>query len=130
MTLSNYPLCFILWLVDRWAFKYKGRIQYGTVPDPYNQNRDLKDTNEAEVIRYIKQRTTIPPPEIAVSATGAFEHFMVMKRIDGDPLDNVWAGMTEVQPANVIRQLREFIAQLRPLPPENPHAISGLHNRK
>ncbi|KAJ6512981.1 kinase-like protein [Mycena sanguinolenta] len=90
----------------------------------------LKGTNEAEVIRYLKKRTTIPLPEIVLSATGLFEHFMVMKRIDGDPLDCVWADMSREQQANVIRQLRDIVVQLRALPPPDPHAISGLYNRR
>lgn len=90
----------------------------------------LEGTNEAEVIRYVKRRTSIPVPDILVSATGILDHFMVMKRIDGEPLDTVWAGMTTVQQSNVIRQLRDIIAQLRALPPPNSSAISGLYGRQ
>ncbi|KAJ7452851.1 kinase-like protein [Mycena latifolia] len=133
-TRANYPLCLVLWLVNRWAFKHTGRPQYGRVrslsPTLLIKTGILKGTNEAEVIRYLKKRTTIPLPEIVLSATGLFDHFMVMKHIDGDPLDCVWAGMTEEQQAGVIRQLRDMVAQLRALPPPNPHAVSGLYNRK
>ncbi|KAJ7796741.1 hypothetical protein B0H13DRAFT_730111 [Mycena leptocephala] len=132
-TSPNYPLCLVLWLVNRWAFRYNGR-QYGRVR-PLSQNLIIKTgilegTNEAEVIRYLKKRTTIPLPEIVVSATGFLDHFMVMKRIDGVPLDAVWADMTEEEQANVVRQLRNIVVGLRALPPQSPYAISGLYNRK
>ncbi|KAJ7027726.1 kinase-like protein [Mycena alexandri] len=135
-TLPNYPLCLVLWLIDRWAFGHgpHGRPQYGRVrslsPRLIIKSGILEGTNEAEVIRYVKKRTTIPLPQIVASATGVFDHFMVMKAIPGDPLDSVWPKMTEMQQASVIRQLRGIIAQLRALPPPNPHAISGLYGRK
>ncbi|KAJ7119267.1 kinase-like protein [Mycena crocata] len=131
----NYPLCIILWLVDKWAFKHgTGRPQYGRVrsisPNLIIKTGILKGTNEAEVIRYLKKRTTIPLPEIVLSATGVFDHFMVMKRIDGEPLDIVWVDMTKEAQGNVIRQLRDIVAQLRGLPPPDSAAISGLYGRQ
>ncbi|KAJ7106971.1 kinase-like domain-containing protein [Mycena epipterygia] len=90
----------------------------------------LEGINEAEVIRYVKKRTTIPLPKIVTSATGLFHHFMVMKRIEADGLDDVWADMTEEQQTSVVRQLHDIIAQLRALAPPNPVAISGLYDRK
>ncbi|KAJ7607598.1 hypothetical protein DFH06DRAFT_1486453 [Mycena polygramma] len=58
------------------------------------------------------------PRSIFVSASGIMDHFMVMKRIDGDPLDLIWADMTAEQQASVVRQLRDIVAQLRALPPQ------------
>ncbi|KAJ7183782.1 kinase-like protein [Mycena filopes] len=89
----------------------------------------IKGPNEAEVIRYLRKRTTIPLPEIVVSATGLLDHFMVMKTIQGRPLDTVWAEMSRQQQASVIRQLRDIIAQLRALPPPDSRAISSLYGR-
>ncbi|KAJ6471810.1 kinase-like protein [Mycena vitilis] len=131
-TYPNYPLCLLLWLVSRWVYGHteqRGRVLHLSTT-LVMKSGIMKGPNEAEVIRYLKKRTTIPLPEIVASATGVFDHFMVMKRIDGDPLDLVWADMTSHQQANVVRQLRDIVAQLRALTPQSTSAVSGLYNRK
>lgn len=65
-----------------------------------------------------------------MSSTGVLRHFVVMKCIDGEPLDIVWMRLTTEQQSNVVRQLRDMIEQLRALPPPDPFAISGLYSRK
>ncbi|KAJ7494831.1 kinase-like domain-containing protein [Mycena galericulata] len=131
--IPNYPLCTVLWLVNYWAFYHNGP-QYGRVrslsPNLIIKTGILEGTNEAEVIRYIRKRTSIPTPPIVISATGILDHFMVMKRIDGEPLDVVWVGMKKEQQQKIIHQLRDIIAQLRALRPPDPSAISGLYGRQ
>jgi aminoglycoside phosphotransferase (APT) family kinase protein len=55
---------------------------------------------------------------------------MIMKHIEGLPLDFLWDNMTVAQQANIIRQLRDIIVQLRSIPPPDQRVISGINGRR
>lgn len=116
MEIPNPLLCLVLEMISNQSFKPNGR-QPGRLrrlsPDSdfYSKSGMLEGINElAEVIRFLKRWTNIPLPCIAVNATGLFNHYMIMERIEGLPLDVLWNEMKKHK-AKIVRQLRDIIAQ-------------------
>jgi hypothetical protein len=70
---------------------------------------------EANAMKLVRKRTTIPVPEIynayIDSVTGHAR--IVMEFIEGDRLDHVWDRFDDKQKEHVIEQLRSYFSQLR-----------------
>jgi len=70
---------------------------------------------EAEAMRLVRQKTTIPVPKIynAYTDSDSGHVRIVMEFIEGDCLAEVWGKLGDAQKEEVIEQLRGFLAQLR-----------------
>lgn len=79
--------------------------------------------NEAAVLRRIEGRLPIPTP--VVHATGRCEgwHYLVMSRLEGQPLDVVWDAIPGAERAPLMRSIGEAIAALHAVPHE---ALEGV----
>ncbi|TRM67709.1 kinase-like domain-containing protein [Schizophyllum amplum] len=81
---------------------------------------------EAEVLSYVAERTTIPVPIVIDSVQLKEDQFLlIMTRLPGNDLDSTFRDMTAEQTAHVTRQLSEFLAQIRAIPPPQP-GVCGL----
>ncbi|KAF2276158.1 alpha/beta-hydrolase [Westerdykella ornata] len=70
---------------------------------------------EAEALKLVREKTTIPVPEVynAYTDSDTGHVRIVMEFIEGDRLDDVWDKLDNDQKKEVIEQLRDFISQLR-----------------
>ncbi|THH18341.1 hypothetical protein EW146_g2648 [Bondarzewia mesenterica] len=117
------------WYEWEWIKKPGGRVKFlpfGLVI----KCGPLGGADEADTIRFIRKHTTIPVPRVLLSARGYSSEFMLMRYVDGVNLESAWCRLDEDQRANVVRQLRSIVMELRSLQPahSNPLAICGLNN--
>ncbi|KAG6853008.1 hypothetical protein C0991_007491 [Blastosporella zonata] len=85
---------------------------------------------EADALRYIRQHTSIPVPRVMASATYGRYAYTLMEEVEGMPLAGVWPALDDPQRLRVVTQLRDFITQLRRLPPPAqivPGSVCSLH---
>lgn len=81
---------------------------------------------EAENIRYLKERTSIPIPIIMEDwSEDTGRYFMISRRIRGEPLSAVWASMSTAERERVACQTAEFLRQLRPLHSPQMQSLQG-----
>lgn len=71
--------------------------------------------SEAESMRFVSERTTIPIPQVYEAYTDEQSGMarIVMEYIPGDNLDQVWDTYDDAQKESVISQLRGYMDQLR-----------------
>lgn len=89
----------------------------------------LGAAEEAQTIHFIQKHTQIPLPRVILSVSGIWNHYMLMKHVDGELLQSKWKGLSREQRENVINQLRSIVEQLRSLPTPQPPAVSALNNK-
>ncbi|KAM3508867.1 hypothetical protein MY10362_000918 [Beauveria mimosiformis] len=94
-------------------------VRHGDFVTEYTINRDGMGsggrTNEALALRFVKEHTTIPVPDFISSDCGR----ITMSFIEGQTLQQAWPVLTQDERSTILRELREYITQLR--------AISGNH---
>ena len=86
---------------------------------------------EARAMEFVAENTSIPVPRVLDIFTVDKRLNIVMEYIDAPSLDTVWPDMSLERRELIVTQLKDFIIQLRALPPPHPgrvHAIdeSGL----
>ncbi|KAL6868841.1 hypothetical protein ACO1O0_000163 [Amphichorda felina] len=71
--------------------------------------------SEAETMRFIRSRTTIPVPEVynAYTDQETGKGCIVMEFVPGDNLDKVWDNYTDTEKESVISQLGGYMDELR-----------------
>ncbi|KAJ4316476.1 hypothetical protein N0V84_007832 [Fusarium piperis] len=82
--------------------------KYTTFPDGLGP-RD--HPNEAQVLRFVKEHTTIPVPEVISSDWDR----ITMEYIEGKTLQQAWPVLTPDQRSNILAELSGYIAQMRAL---------------
>ncbi|KAF2967600.1 hypothetical protein GQX73_g6015 [Xylaria multiplex] len=68
-------------------------------------------------MKYLAENTTIPVPKVYCSFVHKNMAYVVMERIQGEPLPRAWRSMPEESRENVISQLRLIFQELHSLPP-------------
>ncbi|KAL6919007.1 hypothetical protein FSST1_003033 [Fusarium sambucinum] len=71
--------------------------------------------NEAQVLRFVKEHTTIPVPEVISSDWDR----ITMEYVEGQTLQQAWPVLTPDQQSNILGELSGYIAQMR--------ALGGIH---
>ncbi|KAM3526475.1 hypothetical protein NHJ13051_003414 [Beauveria bassiana] len=71
--------------------------------------------NEALALRFVKEHTTIPVPDVISSDWDR----ITMSFVEGQTLQQAWPVLTQDERSAILRDLKEYITQLR--------AISGNH---
>lgn len=84
------------------------------------QNRLLKAGSnvkmaEAEAMRFVAAKTTIPVPEVYESYVHDELGYIFMSKIEGDLLGDVWCSMTDEHKGFVVAQMRDYVIQLSSL---------------
>ncbi|KAL8400656.1 hypothetical protein RB594_000888 [Gaeumannomyces avenae] len=81
---------------------------------------------EAHAMRFVSQNTTIPVPKVH----SAFEHkghtYILMERVDGQPLSIGWVQRSETSKARILNQLKALIAQLGSIRPPPGVGVSNV----
>lgn len=82
--------------------------KYTTHPDGMGANQH---PNEAQVLRFLKEQTTIPVPEAISSDWDR----VTMEYVPGQPLKDVWGSLESDQRSEILAQPSDYIAQIRAL---------------
>ncbi|TFY81539.1 hypothetical protein EWM64_g2469 [Hericium alpestre] len=82
--------------------------------------------SEAAAMRYIAKHTSIPVPRVyGMWTENESEGSLLMGRCPGKQLRLVWGKLTDAQRQRIREQLRDYLAQLRALPPPRPGWIGS-----
>ncbi|KAL8392187.1 hypothetical protein RB595_002394 [Gaeumannomyces hyphopodioides] len=70
---------------------------------------------EAGTLRYLYENTGVPVPEVLDFGTDpeTGHHYILMERVDGEPLDLVWDILDDETKAKVVAQIRTIFLDLR-----------------
>lgn len=81
---------------------------------------------EAYAMQFISENTTIPVPKVY----SAFEHggrtFILMERIQGEPLCQGWVQRPAKSQARILNQLKAMTEQLRAIPPQDVRGVADV----
>ncbi|KAF1730833.1 hypothetical protein CRV24_008903 [Beauveria bassiana] len=94
-------------------------VRHGDLITKYTISRDGMGSgdhpNEALALRFVKEHTTIPVPDVISSDWDR----ITMSFVEGQTLQQAWPVLTQDERSAILRDLKEYITQLR--------AISGNH---
>lgn len=72
-------------------------------------NRQGIKPSEAEAMRFVRERTTIPVPRLLATTRTS----ITMEFVEGTTLQKAWNGLSDAERATVSAQLRDYLDQLR-----------------
>jgi len=87
------------------------------------------DLNEGETMLYLSRTTTVRVPRVfALFRDGETQkNFIIMERIHGQSLEQVWPSLSKVDKQDIADQLKNSMDELRLLP--SPGVFCALHRR-
>ncbi|OIW26255.1 kinase-like protein [Coniochaeta ligniaria NRRL 30616] len=98
---------------DRYIVRHGDTItKYTTCSDGMGAN---DHPNEALALRFVKEHTSIPVPQVVSSDWDR----ITMEYVEGQTLQQAWPVLTPDQRSDIMAQLSDYIAQMR--------ALSGIH---
>jgi tRNA A-37 threonylcarbamoyl transferase component Bud32 len=82
---------------------------------------------EAEALRYVRSRTSIPVPEVFNAYVDASldRGVIIMEYVEGDILRNVWEDMDDERRQKIVQQLKDFMTELRAIRGDFIGSIDG-----
>lgn len=87
-------------------------------------------SQEAAVLRYVSQRTTIPVPgNVEVVAEEAKRTYLLMDHVNGEPLSKAWPDLSSDDRTTILTELKAYIEQLRSLRNHDADGYIGSLNR-
>ncbi|KAI9748260.1 MAG: hypothetical protein M1815_003417 [Lichina confinis] len=81
---------------------------------------DWVDLSEAAAMHVIAQKTSIPVPKVHCAFVHKNCTYIVMEHIDGDMLARGWGLRSDKSKVKVLSQLKDYIHEMRRLPPPGP----------
>ncbi|OCH85877.1 kinase-like protein [Obba rivulosa] len=93
----------------------------------YVKASSLIRLSEGQVLRYVRTHTPLPVPIVVDNFTFGEITFLVMSRLPGRPLNEVYRDITPEVESFLSAQLSRILAPLRALPPPSD-AVSGWDN--
>ena len=84
---------------------------------------------EAAAMRFVRAKTSIPVPEVfdAHIEEGTGYGYIAMQYVDGKPLDQAWGSYTEAQKENVVKELKQYMEELRSITGDSIGSVDGSH---
>ncbi|KAJ5280453.1 hypothetical protein N7478_005825 [Penicillium angulare] len=81
-------------------------------------------------VKFVKENTTIPTPAVVHEWSENDRNIMIVERVPGKTLEEVWPSMTEAQKEALAKKTVEYLSQLRQLHGPKMQTIHGqpLHN--
>ncbi|KAF5369710.1 hypothetical protein D9615_010179 [Tricholomella constricta] len=72
---------------------------------------------EIMATRFVASHTSIPVPRVWMSFRWQWTHYIVMNRVDGIQLSDVWLTLSDDSKAIIAEQIRGYFSQLHNIPP-------------
>lgn len=80
---------------------------------------------EAVTLRYLRKETSIPVPKVYCAFVHRGETYILMERIDGEPIGKNWTSRSQAENKSLISQLRSILKELRGIPHPCPGALAA-----
>lgn len=81
---------------------------------------------EAKTIKFVASHTNIPLPRLWLTPSWRGTNYMIMSRIHGVELEEVWDCLSDDKKDYISHQLRDYILQLRAIPPPSGTSICSV----
>ena len=88
---------------------------------------DSINLQEADNIKFIRERTNIPVPEIKATFAENGITYIVMSKVPGKSLIKVWSYIKHKQKVKVMLDLKKYVEELRNISPEKENYIGGIN---
>lgn len=82
-------------------------------------------TSEVPNIQFVQEPTSIPVPTVIKSWEEGKHTLILMRRIPGEPLSNVWSKLTIDEKNKIAKQTAEYLQQLRNLQSDKIQCLGG-----
>ncbi|KAI0470302.1 kinase-like protein [Xylaria cf. heliscus] len=82
---------------------------------------------EAHVIQFVARHTSIPVPKIYCAFTHRGRSYIVMERLDGEPVGLGWLSRSEESKGKILSQLKDAIQQLRNVSPPGGIGVANIY---
>ncbi|KAI3005822.1 hypothetical protein CBS147346_4172 [Aspergillus niger] len=82
-------------------------------------------TSEVPNIQFVQEQTSIPVPTVIESWEEREHTLILMRRIPGEPLSNVWSKLTIDEKNKIAKQTAEYLQQLRNLQSDKIQCLGG-----
>lgn len=83
--------------------------------------------SEAHTLEFVSKNSQIPVPRVVTAFESKTGHrYILMSRIRGVPLSSVFNELTEEKQCNILRQLRNYISELRALHSPEPGYVGAV----
>ncbi|KAI0855419.1 kinase-like protein [Xylaria cubensis] len=80
---------------------------------------------EAATMAFVAAKTSIPVPRVYCSFVYRNRAFIMMERVQGRPLAEVWNSLSDTEQEHVLWQLRDMVQELRAIPPPSNARIES-----
>ncbi|KAF5310698.1 hypothetical protein D9619_007913 [Psilocybe cf. subviscida] len=121
---------------DAIGFRADKLLRRDAIVHPISHDAVFKHVLDPEIftMSYVASHTSIPIPRVRrvlvprSSATLKFEKWVVMDRIEGEPLETAWPTMSWWSRIRIILYMRNYIRQLHSIPipyPDKPGPFDG-----
>ncbi|PKS08733.1 hypothetical protein jhhlp_004786 [Lomentospora prolificans] len=81
---------------------------------------------EAHAMQFVAEHTSIPVPKVYSAFTHSGTTYILMERIDGEPLTTAWVQRLPESKARILAQLKSFVNELREIPPPDSNGVSNI----
>ncbi|GKZ79768.1 hypothetical protein AnigIFM56816_003974 [Aspergillus niger] len=82
-------------------------------------------TSEVPNIQFVQEQTSIPVPTVIESWEEREHTLILMRRIPGEPLSNVWSKLTTEEKERIAKQTAGYLQQLRTLQSDKIQCLGG-----
>ena len=81
---------------------------------------------EAYALQYVAKQTSVPVPRLIDAYESKGVKFIVMEYVNGAPLSKLWGKMKKEEKSSLLRELRQYVDELRNVPPPRPGWVGAL----
>lgn len=81
---------------------------------------------EAYALQYVAKHASVPVPRLIDAYESKGVNFIVMEYVNGTPLSMLWGKMQNDEKSSILRELRQYVDELRNIPPPRPGVIAAL----
>lgn len=81
---------------------------------------------EAQNMRFVKENTSIPVPTIIADWVENQRHFLVVKRVPGKPLKEIWSTLTDNEKDGISKQAASYLRELSKLQASRMESLDGM----
>ncbi|EME79021.1 uncharacterized protein MYCFIDRAFT_34938 [Pseudocercospora fijiensis CIRAD86] len=86
--------------------------------------------SEAAAMQYVAANTSVPVPKVYCAFERKGVTYIVMSRLQGSPIGHRWEHRSEEAKARLLKQLREYVEEMRSLRPAREVGVEGVDGGK
>lgn len=89
------------------------------------ERQTFPPSHEAANLRFLKEKTSLPIPDIAQEWTEGDRYFTITSRIEGETLEQAWPSLSAEDKERIAKQVATYLEEMRGLTSDRIEAIGG-----